>query len=330
MSRQILVVGCGSIGERHLRCLQKTGRAQVVACESRQTLLERVCQEYKVPGFASYNEALKSQSFDGVVICTPANTHIALASMALRAGAALLIEKPLSTNLESIEEFKKEVEKTIRYVAIAYVYHSIPAFAAARKFLDEGTLGKPLQVSVVAGQHFPTFRPAYREIYYTRHETGGGAIQDALTHLVNAVEWLVGPTNRIACEARHQMLEGVEVEDTVSASARNGDVLVTYSLNQFQVANEMTFQIHCEGGSVMIEVHQQRWATFLRGTPNWQFHPTPVSHRDDFYIAQVHAFLDGLEGKPTSLCTLEQAVQTLRVNLAALESARTGQTVQIV
>jgi predicted dehydrogenase len=330
MTRQILVVGCGSIGERHLRCLQKTGRAQVVACESRPALLERVCQEYKVPGFANYSEALKSQSFDGVVICTPANTHIALASMALRAGAALLIEKPLSTNLDSVEEFQKEVEKSSRYAAVAYVYHSIPAFVAVRKLLDEGTLGKPLQVSVVAGQHFPTFRPAYREIYYTRHDTGGGAIQDALTHLVNTVEWLVGPTNRIACEARHQMLEGVEVEDTVSASARNGEVLVTYSLNQFQVANEMTFQIHCEGGSVMVEVHQQRWATFLRGTANWQFHPAPVSHRDDFYIAQVHAFLDALEGKPNSLCTLAQAIQTLRVNLAALESARTGQVVKIV
>jgi len=330
MSPQILVVGCGSIGERHVRCLQKTGRAQVVVCESRPSVLEKVRGDYQVEGFASFDEALNSRPFQGVLICTPAHTHIPLSLIALKSKAALLIEKPLSTSLEGINEFQSEVETTKSYVAIAYVYHFMPAFVAVREFLREGALGKPLQVSVVAGQHFPTFRPAYREIYYTRHETGGGAIQDALTHLINVIEWMVGPTNRITCEARHQALPGVEVEDTVSASARNGDTLVTYSLNQFQAPNEMTFQIHCEGGSVMIEVHQQRWGTFLKGASNWEFHAAPVAHRDDLYTAQVGAFLDGLEGKPTALCTLEQAVQTLRVNLAALESARTGQPVTIV
>jgi len=310
--------------------MQRTGRAQVVACESRQAVLEQMKREYKVEGFSSYDEALKSHTFDAVVICTPANTHIGLARMALRAGAASLIEKPLSTNLEQIDEFKTEVEKARRYVAIAYVYHSVPAFVAAKNFLAQGKLGKPLQVSVVAGQHFPTFRPAYREIYYTRHETGGGAIQDALTHLVNTVEWFVGPTDRISCEARHQFLDGVEVEDTVSASASNGHVLVTYSLNQFQVPNEMAFQIHCENGSLAIEVHNQRWGHFLRGAPGWEFHSAPVVQRDDLYFNQVNAFLDGLEGKPNSLCTVDEAIQTLKVNLAALESARTGQVVKIL
>jgi len=329
MSPQILVVGCGSIGERHVRCLQKTGRAQVVVCESRSSVLEKVRQDYQVEGFTSFDEALHSRRFQGVLICTPAHTHIPLSLVALKSGAGLLIEKPLSTSLEGIDEFQREVEKTKSYVAIAYVYHFMPAFVAVRQYLQMGTLGKPLQVSVVAGQHFPTFRPAYREIYYTRHETGGGAIQDALTHLINVIEWLVGPTSRIACEARHQALEGVEVEDTVSATARNGDALVTYSLNQFQVPNEMTFHIHCEGGSIMIEVHAQRWGTFLKGTSNWEFQAAPVAHRDDLYTAQVRAFLDGLEGKPNSLCTLDQAVQTLRVNLAALESARTGQAITI-
>src|SRR6266404_3503013 len=123
MNRQVLVLGCGSIGERHVRCLQRSGRAQVVACESRLAVLERVRKDYNVPGFASFDEALASQPFDGVVICTPANTHIALALKALRAGAALLIEKPLSTSLDSVDELQQEIAKTKRFVAVAYVYH---------------------------------------------------------------------------------------------------------------------------------------------------------------------------------------------------------------
>ena len=62
-----------------------------------------------------------------------------------------------------------------------------------------------------------------------------------MPHLVNAIEWLVGPSTRVYCEAGHQALEGVTVEDTVCAAARNGDVLTTYTLNQFQAPNEATF-----------------------------------------------------------------------------------------
>jgi len=264
-----------------------------------------------------------------VVICTPAQTHIPLALTALTAGAGILIEKPLSVSLDGVEELRSEAARTKSFVAVAYVYHFVPALRAARDFLNSGAVGKPLQISVACGQHFPTFRPAYREIYYTRHETGGGAIQDALTHLVNAVEWIAGPTQRVSCEARHQFLEGVSVEDTVSASARNGDVLVTYSLNQFQAPNEVAFQIHCEQGSLKIEVHRQRWAVFDRKASAWDVRAAPVENRDDLFLAQSNAFLDGLEGKQTALCTLDEAIQTLKFNLAALESARTNRTVSI-
>ena len=325
--REILVIGCGSIGERHLRCLQRTGRARVAACETNATLLERIKKEYEVAGYGGLEEALRAQKFEGIVICTPAHTHIPLAIKAIGAGAGLLIEKPLSVNSERIDELKRAIAESGRFVGIAYVYHFMPAILGVRQFLQTGEFGRPLQASVVTGQHFPTFRPAYREIYYNQHETGGGAIQDALTHLANAIEWLIGPTQRLACEAKHQALEGVEVEDTVSAIARNGHVLVSYSLNQFQSPNELTIQIHCEQGSLKAELHEQRWATHARGANGWEYHAARVNHRDDLFVAQANAFLDALEGKPNELCTLDEAIQTLNFNLAALQSARTGQTV---
>lgn len=329
MTKNVLVVGCGSIGERHLRCFLKTSRAQLTACDTNPALLQKIQQEHQVPSFASLPAALASQVFDGVVISTPAHTHVGIALTALRAGSGLLIEKPLSVGFEQIDDLKQELARAGKFVGVAYVYHFMPAVRAARDFLRTAALGRPLQVSVIAGQHFPTFRPAYRDIYYNRHETGGGAIQDALTHLVNAVEWLVGPTSRVSCETAHQSLEGVTVEDTVSVTARNDNVLVSYSLNQFQAPNETTIQIHCETGSLRIEVHEQRWAIFPRGASAWDYRPAPINHRDDLFIAQANAFLDGLEGKPNALCTFAEAVQTLKFNIAALQSAHTGEVIAI-
>ena len=324
MKPKILVIGCGSIGERHLRCFQRTDRAEMFACETRAAVLQKITQQYKVKGFADLAGALKEAKFDAVVICTPANTHIPVAVECLQHGSALLIEKPLSVGLEGVKQLTEEIAQRKQFVAVAFVYHFQPGLKAVRDVLRAGSLGRPLQAATIVGQHFPTFRPAYREIYYTRHETGGGAIQDMLPHLVNAMEWLLGPTTRVYCEAAHQALEGVTVEDTVCASARNGEVLVNYALNQFQPPNEATFLVHCEGGSLKVELHEQRWGIWPRGAAAWEYHPAPVKERDDLFVTQASAFLDALAGGTTDLATVEEAVQTLKFSLAALQSARTA------
>jgi predicted dehydrogenase len=329
MSKNILIVGCGSIGERHLRCLLKTGRASVTACETNAALRDKISNEHKVPVSANLEETLQQNRFDGIVIATPAQTHVELAQACLQTGAGLLVEKPLSTGFDGVAELECELRQRKSFFGVGYIYRFAPAVKQAHEFIAGGTLGKPLHASVVCGQHFPTFRPAYREIYYTRHETGGGAIQDALTHLVNAIEWFLGPTTQVFCDAKHQALEGIEVEDTVNAIARNGNALVSYSLNQFQAPNEITFQIHCERGSLKVELHEQRWGVFAKSGSAWEFHPAPTRERDEWFIAQANSFLDGLDGKTNGLCSLAEGLHTLKFNLAALESARTGQPIFI-
>jgi predicted dehydrogenase len=181
-----------------------------------------------------------------------------------------------------------------------------------------------VQINSVSGQHFPTYRPAYREIYYKDHATGGGAIQDAITHVLNASEWLVGPIDRLTVDAAHQVLEGVSVEDTVHVLTRHGGVLGSFSLNQYQSPSEMTITVVCDGGTARFEGHKNRWRWMLKPDEPWHdetFEPIP---RDQLFINQAVAFLDLLEGSAKPLCTLEEGLQTLRVNLAALASSKNG------
>lgn len=327
--RSILILGCGSIGERHLRCFQKTGRALVAGCDTRADLRDRIASTYGVPVFDDFTKALECQKWDAVVVCVPAHLHIRCSMQALASGAAVFIEKPLAISLDGVDSLLEAANVSGRYNAVAYVYHAMPWVQAAREYLRQGELGRPLHLTVTAGQHFPTFRPAYREIYYTKHETGGGAIQDALTHVLNAVEWMIGPITRVFCDASHQMLEGVTVEDTVNLAVRHGDVLGSYALNQFQAPNEMTILIHCEGGSLRIEGHEQRWSVQKRGTSDWEDHVTPPLERDDLFIAQANAYLDGMDGNESPLASIAEAVQSLRVNIAALRSMSTGLPITI-
>lgn len=325
----VLIIGCGSIGERHLRCFQRTARCAVAACDSNAALLASMRERHAVPVFASLDAALAGSRFDAAVICTPAPLHLPMALKLLAAGLHVLIEKPLAIDAALVPDVRGAMARSGRFVAVAYVFHVMPWVAGAREILGNGRLGKILHASIVSGQHFPTFRPAYRDIYYARREQGGGAVQDALTHLVNAVEWLIGRGTRVFCDAAHQALEGVSVEDTVNVTARHGAVLVSYAMNQFQAPNETTMLVHCERGSVKVEGHRQRWGVLRSGDKDWSWQQTPPLERDDLFLAQASAFLDGTEGRATPLCTFEEAVQTLKFNQAALRSADTGLPVTI-
>ena len=316
----IIVVGCGSIGERHVRTFLATGRVGILACDTRSIIREQISERYRVETMPDWVSAIENPAVTGVVIATPAPSHVEIATRCLKAGRHVLIEKPLSLSLTGIDSLVAARDCSGRFAGIAYVLHFLPALQAARQFLKAGSFGLVRHVAVNTGQHFPLFRPAYREIYYCDRAQGGGAIQDALTHMANAIEWVVGPTTQVFCDAAHQVLDGVTVEDTVNIAARNGGALVSYALNQFQAVNETRWDFHAETGSVRVELNAQRWGVLARGAADWTWHAAPTTDRDQLFVSQAHAFLDGTAGKPNPLCTLEEGIQTLRFNLAALQS----------
>ena len=259
--KRILIIGGGSIGERHLRCFLRTGRADVALCDVNEKLRATVAQRYNVAEtYASMTDALAAK-FDAAVICTPANLHIPMAIDIARRNIAILIEKPLSISLDRIDELQAEIESRRIPTSVAYVLRHHPALQAVKQSVSSGAFGRPVQIVFTGGQHFPFYRPAYRDTYYTRHATGGGAIQDALTHIVNAAEWIVGPVTRLVADADHCILDGVDVEDTAHLITRHGNVMGSFSLNQHQAPNETTLTVICARGTVRYEAHTSRWLT---------------------------------------------------------------------
>lgn len=313
-----MVVGAGSIGERHVRCFQATGRARLAICETDDAVRGPVARRYGVSeAYASFDQALGA-GCDGAVIATPAPLHVPMALRLAQAGVHLLIEKPLSTNLCGIRELEATVVERRLVAAVGYVLRAHPALAAMREQIRDGRFGQPLEVLSHCGQHFPTYRPAYREIYYKDRASGGGAIQDAITHHINAGEWLVGPVERLMADAAHQALDGVAVEDTVHVLTRQGPVLGSYTLNQYQAPNEFTLTVVCTEGVARFEMHRQRWRWMLRPDELWHDEPAGTAQRDDLFVAQANTFLDAIDGLRPPLCSLEEGLQTLRVNLTIL------------
>ena len=96
-----------------------------------------------------------------------------------------------------------------------------------------------------------------------------------------------------------------------------------YILNQYQAPDEIRITVVCEKGTLRFELHKNRWRWMVEPGDNWHDEAAAPMERDDWFILQENAFLDVLEGKAKPLCTIEQAHQTLKVHLAAVESADT-------
>ena len=318
----ILVIGAGSIGERHIRCFLKTGRARASVCEIDRALLGRMENDYDLSqSYGDLGDALSSKP-KAVVIAAPAHLHIPMAIRAAEAGCHLLIEKPLSTDISGVEDLKRRLFEQRLVAHVGYTFRHHPLVAKVKDQIDQGRWGFPLQLTIVSGQHFPTYRPAYRDIYYARHETGGGAIQDALTHFLDTAQWWLGSIDRLTGDMEHLSLKGVEVEDTVNVLARHGDIMGSYHFNQHQYPDESVFTLVCERGTLRLELCANRLRIMDRPDGDWEDEISNAFERDDIFVSQANSFLDAIEGQPSISCTIDEAKHTLNCQMALFEEAK--------
>lgn len=330
MPKRILVVGTGSIGERHVRCFLQIPDTQVGICEANHATRQQVAEKYSIDGsFADLDEAL-SHSWDSAIVATPAPSHVPIAQQLINTGIAPLIEKPLAIDDSGIDELIASANSCGMAAGVAYVYRAHHALEEMRDAIRGGRFGSPLQVVATAGSHFPTYRPTYTQTYFTRHVSGGGAIQDALTHMLNAVEWLVGPITKLTADAAHRNLPNVTVEDTVGVLARHNEVPAIYSLNQYQAPTESIITVICESGMARFELQRHAWCCMMQPDDAWEDHPVQYETRDDWFVAQAKTWLDTLAGRSAPRCTLAEAAQTLRATRAILDVVQQNSQLQTI
>ena len=99
----ILIVGVGSIGQRHVENFLKVDDVRCSIAEMDETIRQRVADQFPIEQtYGDFREA-DLPAFDGVAICTPTNTHIRFATEVASAGTHVLCEKPLDTSLDGVD-----------------------------------------------------------------------------------------------------------------------------------------------------------------------------------------------------------------------------------
>lgn len=143
-SVKVLVVGVGNMGLSHARAYAANDGFEIAGLCSRG-IDGRDDIKTEFPGvalFQDYSEALKVTRPDAVSINTWPDTHAAYARMALEAGCHVFIEKPLAATVAEAEAIAALAKARRRKIVIGYILRVHPSWM---KFVEIGkTLGKPL------------------------------------------------------------------------------------------------------------------------------------------------------------------------------------------
>ncbi len=322
--RRVLIVGGGGIGERHLRCFLATGQVQASLCEVNEHKLHELQAQYPLDCTFTDFAQVPLEDFDGAVIAVPAHLHISLALACARAGVPFLLEKPLSVNLEGVDELVAAIEQHNLYAAVGFVRRSEPSCQKLRELALSGLIGEIKMGRFDSGQEYPRYRPDYRDIYYAHEQTGGGCIFDAATHMINFAEWIFGEVQEVVALYDRLVLTGVECEDSaiIVTRFRNNSALVEVFINQFQKPNIVAIELMGIEGNLRYEFSAgtARITHCADDSNRWEELYRLSVTRDDPFVLQAKDMLAGLSGEAAPRTSVAEAAHNLRVLLAAKRS----------
>jgi len=327
----ILVVGCGSIGKRHIRNLKALEAGEIIAHDIKPERCHQVEQECGIKAYSELEEAL-AQKPDVALICNPTSLHIPAALSAARSGCHLFIEKPLSHSLDGVSELTKIVAQKGLVTLVGCNMRFYPSIALIKELLEKGSIGKVLCARVQAGQYLPDWHPweDYRQGYSANSALGGGVILDGV-HEIDYIRWLLGEVGQVFClSGKFSSLE-IDTEDLAEILLWfNSGAIAEVHLDYIQRFYGRSCQLIGEEGTILWDFNEGQVKSYSAESKRWQVFPQkPDYDINEMYIEEMKHFLQCVEGKTKPMRDIKSARRILETALAAKESARTGKIVKL-
>ncbi len=187
------IIGAGAIVQvAHLPVLRKLKTVDLLAlCDTDLPKARALSERSNIPNvYDDFEDLLKHEQLDAVLIATPNHLHESHVQAALSADLHVLIEKPLAMTSGGAQKLIRSAEKRERIVMVGMTHRYRPDVQAVRSFVQAGELGHIS--SVRASWHLA--RPARAQLGWRekRTESGGGAMLDLGLTMLDLGFWLAG------------------------------------------------------------------------------------------------------------------------------------------
>lgn len=347
----ILMIGLGSIGQRHVRNLKRLLGDQ---CEISAYRVRRMQQtfsdtmqirdgvnleaEYHIKVYTELETALglgqEQQKPDLVFITNITSKHMECALAAAEAGCHIFLEKPVSDSMDGVERLMRlKEEKKIR-IFMGYQNRYHVCIKKLREYLKEDVLGQLVSVDAAFCERLTTMHTYedYSTTYMARKEMGGGPVLNLQIHDLDYLQWLFGmPESVYAAAGKHSGLK-IDVEDHAVVSYvtdyRGNPLTVTSRSDFLQYPPVHTCTVVGEKGRIELDFNRATVTLILEdGKPKVSEYPDFA--RNDMFLQELQDCLHCIQEDTQEEIPLSEGVKGLKIALAVKESAERNHVVRL-
>ncbi len=332
----VAVVGVGLIGERRARVAASHPRTRVVVlADADAGRAARLASEFGCEHTTRWEEAVRRNDVDVVVVATPNILLAPVGLAALRAGKHVLCEKPMAVRAGEAERMVDAAHRARLVLKVGYNLRHHPAIAKAHELFSRGAVGEPLIVRACYGHGG---RPGYEKEWRGDPAlSGGGELIDQGVHLIDLSRWFLGDFSDVRGLVTTSFWKRAPVEDNVFAvlSAARGRVAHLHA-SWTQWRNRFRFELFGTGGYLIAGGLGGSYGpeSLVLGIRN----PTKPPPRerswafpegDDSWRGEWREFIGAIRTRREPHASGRDGLQVLRVVEALYRSSRDGRAVDI-
>lgn len=318
------------MGAAHAATVASSNRAEFAGiADVDEAAAERVISSLAQGATAGIEDFLKNPDVDAVIIATSSPTHASLILQAASAGKHIFCEKPISLDVDTTLKSILSCEEAGVILQIGFQRRFDRDFLNARNAVASGSVGDVRFVRLVSrDRSLPPM--AYIP-------TSGGQFKDQMIHDFDAARWLLQPAEVVEVTATGSAVISPEI-------GHAGDVDTAVALLRFSSGAIAVIDVSREaayGYDVRTEIHGSN-GMLLAGSDGMQSgrvldrsFATPqtdsfLTRFADAYRAEIEGFIEVVSRGGQPCAGGRDALQALRIAIAADRSRETGRTVKVV
>jgi UDP-N-acetyl-2-amino-2-deoxyglucuronate dehydrogenase len=351
----IAILGCGKVAHLHAQAVQNLPNASLAAVWSRtKKTADEFAHQHKTKAFETISEMVKTAKIDLAIVCTPHPFHREPAIEASKAGAHVLVEKPLASTLQDSDIIIEACKYSgVKLGVISQRRWYAPAMRI-KKAIDAGKIGKPVFGTInMLGWRDKNYydADAWRGTWKME---GGGVLVNQAPHQLDLLLWYMGEIDEVYGVWKNLNHPYIEVEDTALAIVKfkNGGIGNIIVSNSQKPGIYGKVHVHGENGA-SVGVQTDGGAMFVAGMSTvleppvndlwtvqgeekllakWIKKDTEFFKSIDptvFYMErQIEDFLEALETNREPLVTGEDGRRTVELFTAIYQSTRDNRPVK--
>ncbi len=228
------IIGTGGIAATFAGDLKLLPDAQVVAVGSRsQESADRFGERFGIPRrYPTYEQLAADPEVDAVYVSTPHPLHDPNALIAIRAGKAVLVEKPFTLNAKEARELVSEARARGTFLMEAMWTRHLPHIVALREILNQGRIGAVRSVMADHGQWFT--RDAAHRLF--NPDLGGGALLDLGVYPISFASMILGTPSKVTAVS-DQAFTGVDAQTGILLQYEGGQQAVLFTSLETRTPN---------------------------------------------------------------------------------------------